>query len=132
MGRTLPERQIHDLLAAFKLISSRRPEYGRAAIYGEESMAPHAIYAAMLCDDIREIILKDPPHSHRSPDTAEFLSVLRIGDLPHNLALVHPKRITFIGGVPDVYKPVKKLWGATGKKGLFKEVAKLDAWIPSL
>jgi hypothetical protein len=47
-----------------------------------------AIYAAILDPGISEIVLADPPTTHEDPDTPEYLGVLRIGDLPHNLALI--------------------------------------------
>ena len=46
---------------------------------------------------------EDPPASHEDPQTPEFLGILRIGDLPHNLALAYPRPITFVGEVPEAY-----------------------------
>ena len=74
------------------------------AVFGQGDTAPLAIYAAILDPQITEVILADPPESHADPHTPEFLGILRIGDLPQNLALVYPRPITFVGAVPAAYE----------------------------
>ncbi len=115
LGYTLPERQVHDLLAALALVRSRR-HYAGVTVYGRGEMAPQAIYAAVLCPEITRIVIEDPPASHEDADTAEFLGVLQTGDLPHNLALVCPRPITLIGRIPDAYEFVERVYEAFGKQ----------------
>ena len=100
LGETLPERQVSDLLAAIALLRQEAVT-GPVAVYGQGYTAPLAIYAAILDPQITEIVLADCPASHEDPQTPEFLGVLRIGDLPHNLALVYPRPITFVGSDAD-------------------------------
>ncbi len=87
LGQTLPERQVSDLLAAIKLMR-RESKAQPLAVYGQGYTASMAIYAAILDLRSSEIVLADPPTTHEDPDTPEYLGVLRIGDLPHNLALI--------------------------------------------
>ncbi len=83
-------RQVSDLLAAVALLRSQSAT-GPVADYGKGHTAALAVYAALLDPQITEIVLADCPTSHEDPETPEFLGVLRIGDLPHNLALAYPR-----------------------------------------
>ena len=129
-GQTLPERQVHDLLAALALVRPRLAD-SPVAVYGKGVMAPHAVYAALLNPDIAEIILENPPGTHDDPTTAEFLAVLQTGDLPQNLALAFPRPITFIGAVPSAYEFVRTVYQHGGKPGCIRSVAKLAEWTPA-
>jgi hypothetical protein len=128
-GCTLPERQVHDLLAALSLVPMLRPP-APTAIYGKGAMAPQAIYAALLNPAIGEIILEAPPVTHQDPQTAEFLAILQIGDLPANLALAFPRPITFVGEVPAAYDVVRQVYAKGGAATAVRTVPKLEAWLP--
>ena len=131
VGQTLPERQVHDLLAAIRLVREHAAlPAPRIAVYGKGAMAPQAIYAALLCPDIGEIVLEAPPESHTDPQTAEFLAVLQVGDLPHNLALAYPRPITFVGGIPGPYAYVERLYAACGHGPRVRTVSQLADWGP--
>ena len=96
LGESLPERQVSDLLAAITLLR-QQPGTGPVAVYGQGYTAPLAVYAAILDPQITEVVVADCPASHEDPKTPEFPGVLRVGDLPQNLALVYPRTITFVG-----------------------------------
>ena len=91
---------------------------------------PVAIYAAILDPGIGELILENPPESHTRPETAEFLGILRTGDLPQNLALLHPRPITFIGKMPAAYEWTKKVYEALGQGDRIRVVASAREWRP--
>ncbi|OGV61971.1 MAG: hypothetical protein A3K18_06500 [Lentisphaerae bacterium RIFOXYA12_64_32] len=129
-GQTLPERQVHDLLAALTLVRPRFPE-SPLVVFGSGVMAPHAVYAALLNPDIGEIILQNPPPTHDDPAVAEFLAVLQTGDLPHNLALAFPRPITFVGEVPAAYDVVTTVYRNGGKGPCVRTVGKLADWAPA-
>ena len=40
--------------------------------------------------------------------------MLRIGDLPHNLALAYPRPITFVGKMPEAYAWTRQLYEKLG------------------
>ena len=92
LGETLPERQVSDLVAGAAILR-REPPTGPLALFGQGVTAPLAIYAAILDPQVAEVVLADPPQSHTDPHTPEFLGILRIGDLPQNLALIYPPRL---------------------------------------
>ena len=127
LGETLPERQTSDLLAAIALLR-REPVTGSVAVYGRGYTAPLAIYAALLDPQITEIVLADPPTSHEDPDTPEFLGVLRVGDLPHNLALAYPRAITFVGTVPKEFNWTRELYQQFGAGDRIRVIASMQDW----
>jgi dienelactone hydrolase len=129
LGETLPERQVSDLLAAVAILR-QEPVTGPVAVYGQGSTAPLAIYAALLDPHISEIVLADPPTSHEDPDTPEFLGVLRIGDLPHNLALAYPRQITFVGSLPPAYSWTRQVYEQLGAGDRVRVIGSIRDWTP--
>ena len=89
-----------------------------------------AVYAALLDPDVREVILDGLPASHEDSETPEFLGILRIGDLPHNLALLWPRPITFIGAVPPAYAYTRHVYEKLGTADRFRVVTTVKKWQP--
>ena len=140
LGKTLPERQVHDLLLAVRLLGegneTRRPDRRdacptRMAVYGSGSTAALAIYAALLDPGISEVILHDPPETHECPETPEFLGVLRCGDLPQNLALVWPRPITFVGEMPAAFEWTRQAYRKLGAGERVRVLASMSEWQPA-
>ena len=128
-GQTLPERQVYDLLAG---IAITRHETGcrPIAVYGESHTAVLAIYAALLDEAISEIILSVPPESHQDPAAPELPGILKIGDLPHNLGLLYPRPITFIGKMPKAYQWTVALYRKLGCARRIRTIATVGEWTP--
>ena len=129
LGHTLPERQVRDLLSAISVLRQESVT-GPVAVYGQGYTAPLAMYAAILDPRITEIVLADCPTSHEDPRTPEFLGVLRVGDLPHNLSLAYPRTITFIGDVPEAFKWTQQLYEKFGAADNFRVVKSVSDWRP--
>lgn len=129
LGQSFPERQTSDLIEGFALVCQRL-QTGPTALYGQGSTAPSAIYAAVLNPEVSELILSAPPESHEDNDTPEFLGVLRVGDLPHNLALVYPRPITIIGELPPAYEWTRDLYQKLGAEDKFRVIRSAAAWKP--
>ena len=129
LGETLPERQVSDLLGAVAVLRQESVT-GPVAVYGRGHTAPLAIYAALLDPRISEIVLADCPTSHEDPQTPEFLGVLRIGDLPQNLALAYPRPITFVGKMPKAYVWTKELYEKFGAGDRIQVIAGMRDWRP--
>ncbi len=129
LGETLPERQVSDLLAAVALLR-QEPVTGSVAVYGQGYTASLAIYAAILDPQITEVVLADCPTSHEDQQTPEFLGVLRIGDLPHNLALAYPRTITFVGKMPEAYKWTQQLYEKLGAGDRIRVIRSMGGWRP--
>ena len=80
--------------------------------------------------NVHEIVLADCPTTHEDPQTAEFLGVLRIGDLPHNLALAYPRRITFVGKRPTEYEWTRQLYEKFGAGDHIRVIRNMQEWRP--
>lgn len=129
LGQTLPERQVSDLLAAIAVLR-KASVGGKVAVYGQGETAPLAIYAALLDPSISEIVLANCPTTHENPETPEFLGVLRVGDLPHNLALAYPRPITFVGKMPEAFGWTRQLYEKMGAADRIRVVSNIQAWQP--
>jgi hypothetical protein len=130
LGETLPERQVSDLVAAVALLR-QEPVTGTVAVFGQGYTASLAIYAALVDAHITEVVLADCPTSHEDPQTPEFLGVLRIGDLPHNLALAYPRSITFVGKMPEAYEWTRQLYEKLGKGDRIRVIRSMRDWRPA-
>jgi dienelactone hydrolase len=129
LGHTLPERQVYDLVQAITIL---REQFRGVpvSVYGTGRTAVLAIYAALLDELVQEIILADPPETHTNPDTPEFLGILRVGDLPENLALLYPRPITFVGAVPPAYEWTREVYAKLGEGGSVRAVGSPADWQP--
>lgn len=130
LGQTLPERQVYDLLAGVALLR-RDSVTGQVALFGQGQTAPLAVYAALLDAKVSEVILAELPESHENPETPEFLGILRIGDLPHNLALLWPRPITFVGAMPPAYEYTRKVYEKLGTADRIRVVGSPREWQPA-
>lgn len=129
LGHTLPERQVYDLLAGSALLRQESTT-GKMVLFGQGETAALAIYAAILDPQVGELILDAPPASHTNPDCAEFLGILRTGDLPQNLALVYPRPITFIGKLPPAFEWTRQVYEKLGAAERIRVVRHAREWRP--
>ncbi|MEN6493896.1 MAG: CocE/NonD family hydrolase [Thermoguttaceae bacterium] len=129
LGQTLPERQVSDLLAGIALLR-RDKSTGPVAVFGQGYTAPLAIYAALLDPNVSEVILADPPETHADPRTPEFLGILRVGDLPQNLALLYPRPITFVGNMPAAYQWTREVYEKLGAADRVRVIPSPRQWQP--
>ena len=141
LGQTLPERQVSDLLAAISVLNDETAlnhEGGAlavaspqsVAVFGRGMTATLAIYASLLDPSIEEIVLQDCPTTHTDPHTPEFLGVLRVGDVPHNLALSFPRPITFVGQMPAEFEWTKRVYEKYGAGDRFRQIDSITKWKP--
>lgn len=128
-GFTLPERQTFDLLAGLAALRAQQ-SVGETAVYGTGGWCVPAIYAAILDPAVSEVVLEAPPASHEDPDTPEIMGVLRVGDLPHNLALLYPRPITFVGAIPEAYRWTVDTYTKLGAAERIRVIADVSEWSP--
>ncbi len=126
VGQTFYERKTLDLLTAIQAFRQEK-NVKEIVVYGRGNEAAVAIYAALLDPEIKEIILQDPVVTHWEGGP-EFLNVLKIGDLPHNLALAFPRPISFIGTMPKEYEWTKQCYEACGVEKKVRIIQKQGNW----
>ncbi len=129
LGETLPERQVCDLLGAIAILRKDFPSKS-TAVYGQGYTSSLAVYAALLDPHIAEIVLDDPSTTHEDPQTPEYLGILRIGDLPHNLALAYPRPITFVGEIPEAFNWTLELYQQLGAGDRIRTIGSIRQWQP--
>lgn len=131
LGQTLPERQVFDLVQAMAVLREQLPGVP-LVMYGEGPTAVLALYAALVDELVTEVILANPPQTHQSPDTPEFLGILRVGDLPENLGLLYPRPLTFVGQLPPAYEWTQALYEKLGRRDDFQVVSTIADWAPTM
>ncbi|NLO07045.1 MAG: acetylxylan esterase [candidate division WS1 bacterium] len=128
-GYTIPGLQTFDLLAGLAVFRAQEA-VKQTAVYGVGDTCVHAIYAAILDPEVSEVVLEAPPASHEDPETPEILGVLRVGDLPQNLALVFPRPITFVGEIPEAYQWTVDVYERFGMQERIRVIEKVGEWEP--
>src|SRR2546428_12957580 len=71
-----------------------------------------AAYAALFEPSIKEVVVIDPPKSHK--DGPHFLNVLRVLDIPEALGLLAPTPLTIIGGNDAAFDRTAEIYRLAG------------------
>jgi cephalosporin-C deacetylase-like acetyl esterase len=113
-GQTVDSMRLLDVLAAVREVRSM-PEVdpSRITVMGSGVSGAIALYAAILDEEIAQVILDNPPQSHREGPL--FLNILRHTDLPEAAALIAPRRLTFYGHVPPMFEYTRDVYALLGK-----------------
>jgi dienelactone hydrolase len=90
--------------------AARRGEIHR--VVGRGNAGIIAAYAALYEPSIAELVVVDPPTSHRSGPI--FLSVLRVLDIPDALGCLAPRPLTMIGAKDPAFEKVAEIYKVAG------------------
>jgi hypothetical protein len=71
-----------------------------------------AAYAALFEPSIKEVIVIDPPKSHK--EGPHFLNVMRVLDIPEALGLLAPTPLTIIGGLDPAFDRTAEIYKLAG------------------
>jgi len=126
LGQTLPERQVLDLLTGLAVLRDQAKP-AATALFGKGDSAPMAIYAMLLDEAVDALVLDDPHMTHWDAGP-EFLSVLKVGDLPHNLALIFPRPICFVGAIPNPCRWVVEIYQTCGAADRITVIDDVSQW----
>jgi hypothetical protein len=102
LGRTVDSMRLWDVLRAAEVLRSWNT--GKLTVYGRGISGALGLYAALLDPKIDQVMLLDPPSSHREGPI--FLDLLRYLDLPEAAARLAPRPLIFYGHRPDAYAKV--------------------------
>lgn len=138
-GRTIASMRLLDTLQGLKALRTLphvNPDGLYLAARGE--MAVVALYAALLDEKVRGVILFDPPATHNAPGNPdgtgpclEMLGVLQITDLPYVAGLLWPRELVFVGGRPESYGWAEELYARLGEPGGWWGISELRYWNPA-
>jgi cephalosporin-C deacetylase-like acetyl esterase len=114
LGRTVDEGRVWDILATARHL--KREYKSQVAVIASGQAGVLAAYSALFEPSVKEIVIIDPPTSHR--DGPHFLNVMRVLDIPDALGLLAPRPLTIIGGKDKAFDrtaEIYKLAGAADK-----------------
>jgi dienelactone hydrolase len=119
LGRTLDTGRVWDIVAAARYLESQSPHKGRIHVAGEGDSAALAAYAGLIEPEIAGVLLTNPLLTHADAKAPQFLSVLRVCDVPDVLGMLAPKPLGIINGDATVKEParldkIKAIYDAAG------------------
>ena len=116
LGRTVDEGRVHDVLACLGFNPPQRNGESQRLV-GSRQAGIIAAFAAIFDARVAEVVILDPPTSHR--DGPHFLNVDRVLDLPTALGLLAPEvKLTLINAKDPAFDKtaaIYKLAGAADK-----------------
>ncbi len=121
VGRTVDEGRVWDIIAGVKYAANEFAGKGKKgkqrakewAVVGYGTDGILAAYAALFEPSIKEVVIIDPPKSHKKGPT--FLTVLRVLDIPEALGLLAPDvRLTLINARDPAFDRVEQLYRLAG------------------
>jgi dienelactone hydrolase len=119
LGIPVDHGRLRDVIASIRLFNSEG-EKGRLKaewrIVGKGEYGILAAYAALFEPSIKEVVVINPPKSHK--EGPYFLNVLRVLDIPEALGLLAPTPLTIICGLDPAFDrtaEIYKLAGAADK-----------------
>jgi cephalosporin-C deacetylase-like acetyl esterase len=125
LGRTVDEGRVRDIAATahaleemqFKPIGPIKGERKlRAFGHGEGGIM--AAYAALFEPSISEIVIVDPPISHR--DGPIFLNVMRVLDIPEALGLLAHRPLTLVNAKDKAFDRTAEIYKLAGAADKFQ------------
>jgi hypothetical protein len=79
------------------------------SVYGKGEMGIVGLYAALFDDRISQVIVRDPPATHRRGPA--LLNVLRFTDTPEVAAALSPRKLVFIDDqVPHAFEWTRSIY----------------------
>ena len=107
LGRTVDQGIVWDFIATARLMQKKDLRVGGA---GRDGIL--AAYAALLEPSIKEVVVIEPPTSHK--EGPHFLGVQRVLDIPEALGLLAPTPLTIIGGNDPAFDRTAEIYRRAG------------------
>jgi hypothetical protein len=110
LGRTVDEGRVWDVIAVVKRLQQGRKEPIRVIGLGQAGVL--VAYAALLEPSLQDVVLIDPPASHRQGPI--FLNVLRVLDVPDALGLLAPRPLTLVNAKDRAFDRTAEIYKLAG------------------
>jgi dienelactone hydrolase len=118
LGRTMDQGRVLDIVS--RIQSGTWIEANRKGtqpirqwrVIGRGQAGILAAYAALFESSIKEVVVIDPPKSHK--DGPHFLGILRVLDIPDALGLLAPTPLTIIGGNDPAFDRTAEIYRLAG------------------
>jgi cephalosporin-C deacetylase-like acetyl esterase len=114
IGRTVAAMQVWDILRAVEWAAREEcVPMSSVTVYGKDEMGILGLYAALFDDRIQQVILKDPPASHRQGPA--LLNVLRVTDIAEVAAAFAPRKLAILGAIPASFDYARGVYRFHGR-----------------
>jgi len=113
LGTTVDTGRVRDVIAAAKFMRGRF-EGVSWRVVGRGPAGVVCAYAAVFEPSIDEIVIVDPPTSHR--DGPHFLAVERVVGVPEALGLLAPRPLKLVNGGDKAFDRTAAIYAASGAK----------------
>jgi dienelactone hydrolase len=112
VGRTIDTDSVWETCSACRIWSESELKDGKWKLIGKGQSGIVAAYAALFEPSIKEVIVINPPKSHK--EGPHFLNVLRVLDIPEALGLLAPRPLTIIGGNDPAFDRTAEIYRLAG------------------
>jgi cephalosporin-C deacetylase-like acetyl esterase len=112
LGRTVDEGRVWDIAATARELAESKDGSVNVQVMGIGQTGILAAYAALFEPSIKEVVIVDPPVSHREGPI--FLNVLRVLDIPEALGLLAPRRLTLINAKDKAFDRTAEIYRLAG------------------
>jgi dienelactone hydrolase len=115
LGHTVDQGRVWDIVVALRTFE--KPKTGWRVV-GRGQAGILAAYAALFEPSVTEIVVADPPRSHREGPI--FLNILRVLDIPDALGLLAPRRLALINARDSVFDRTAQIYKAAGAQSMLE------------
>jgi hypothetical protein len=112
LGRTVDQGRVWDIAAAVRFLDNTSKSKRPWRVIGRGQSGVLAAYAALLEPTIKEVVVIDPPTSHREGPI--FLNILRVLDVPDALGLLAPMPLTLVNAKDPAFDRVAEIYKRAG------------------
>jgi cephalosporin-C deacetylase-like acetyl esterase len=118
LGSTTDEGKVRDVAATIRYVAEHDEGKRTWQVIGHGQAGILAAYAALFEPSIKEVVLIDPPTSHK--DGPIFLNVLRVLDIPEALGMLAPDvKLTIVNGKDKAFDRTEQLYKLAGAADKF-------------
>jgi hypothetical protein len=112
VGQTVDQGKVWDIAAVTHFLAENDKNKRRWKVMGRGQAGVLAAYAALIEPSISEVVIVDPPASHR--DGPIFLNVLRVLDVSEALGLLAPRPLTLVNAKDKSFDRTAEIYRVAG------------------
>jgi hypothetical protein len=123
IGQTVDTGRVRDVMATARYLREAHGGTLEVAVVAEGPAAVWAAYAALWEPEIDALTLRNPAVSHMETGAPQFLSVLRICDVPEVLGLLAPRSVVLEAAPNAAWDRTASVYAAANAADRFRRVA---------